>query len=797
MKVDGAASSLIQGVSQQPARERLPGQCTLQENMSSDPVNGLIRRPPTDHVAGLFTSASSYRFFEYNGESLGHFIIAYKSGDIRVFGLDGAEKTVTVQPGSAAYLTDAEMRAVGIDNKIYITNPGVTAAMLGTTKTYIKTGSIAFLLGGEYGRKYELKVNWRDAGNVAQTATVSYTTPDGSASSHILDIATDAIATQLTALFVANGTLNGIFDITRVSDVLYIRKKTASTIIAYSVEVSDGAGGVNFLAVNNSVTDTGKLPRYAPQGYVVNVTESGTSSVDDWWLEFVVPDDDAGNAVATGAGFGLTGKWVEAVAPDIPYLLDTTTMPHVLTKTGATTFSFGPATWEGRLVGDETTNANPSFVGNTIVDMQAFQGRLVLLSDVNCVMSRSNKHTAFFNQSATTLADSDPIDISSSLGTYLLRRVIPHNRDLIIMSDRAQFIVFGRNMLTPKNSSLVLTTEFETDLSATPVGSGKNIFMCSKYGEFVSVQEYFAESSTDTNNARSITQHVLQYVQGTPVQLVSTTNFSKLLVRTDKDLRSLYMYEYIWAGDTKAQSAWSTLVFPDPVVFAFFDNSLMYMVCKGTDNVYRLRTLNLNIVPDTGVGYRVMLDMKVRAPGVGSTFTVPYPVDDISNFVAVQATGCPNPGMLAPIQSFAAGVVTLRGNMGGGTVVFGKKFSSRYIPTPFMVKDQDKVKIGRGKLTIKHVFVFFSDTGHAEVTVRDEFGYSQTVVYTGRIVGDPNNRLGEAVVTDGSFAVPVKKNADRAELEVFSDSHLPLSLLELEWVGQWRKSGKRIQGNGG
>src|SRR5690625_4522977 len=37
--------NLLQGVSQQVPRSRLPGQLTLQENMISDPVTGLRRRP--------------------------------------------------------------------------------------------------------------------------------------------------------------------------------------------------------------------------------------------------------------------------------------------------------------------------------------------------------------------------------------------------------------------------------------------------------------------------------------------------------------------------------------------------------------------------------------------------------------------------------------------------------------------------------------------------------------------------------------------------------------------------------
>ena len=45
-------------------------------------------------------------------------------------------------------------------------------------------------------------------------------------------------------------------------------------------------------------------------------------------------------------------------------------MPHVLLCTGTNTFTFGPNTYAERNVGDDITNAHPTFVGKTI--QQAF-----------------------------------------------------------------------------------------------------------------------------------------------------------------------------------------------------------------------------------------------------------------------------------------------------------------------------------------------------------------------------------------------------------------------------------------
>lgn len=789
-KVDGSISSLIQGVSQQPARERLPGQGELQENCTSDPVNGLARRGPSEFVAQLFSSADSYRFTDYDAGSLGHFEIAHKDEEIRVFNLDGTENTVTVDGTADTYIPDGELKFIGIDENIYIVDPEKTTAMLSGARTYVEDGSLVFWLGGQYGRDYEITLDWTDSLDVDYSETESYTTPDGSSASHISNIATDYLATQLYNDLTGNTNVNTNFDVSIESDVIFIRKKDAADVVSYEVKVSDGDGGANMFAVNGKVDDVGDLPRFAPHNYVVTVSESSSAEADDWYLEFLVDESDG---LSAGDGFGSNGGWVETVAPGLDYQLDPATMPHVLEKTGPTAFTLKQAEWDDRSVGDDTTNPVPSFVGNSINDIGSFQGRLALTSDVNLILSRTNKHTNFFNQSATTLADNDPIDISSALGTFVLKTLVPHNRDLVVFSDKAQFILFGRNAITPKNSSLVLTTEFEADLSSDPVGAGRNVFFAFKYGNYTGIQEFFTDGSQDINDSRPITQHVSKYIEGVATSLVSTTNFNKLIVPSDNDPKVIYVYEYIWVDQRKVQTSWSTWKFDFDIEHMFFVDNLLYITHKD-GNSYELYTLDLDDTADDGTGYRVMLDQKVPRTSVNTTFSAPYAVDDIDNYVVVQGEGCPNPGMRVLVDSYSDPVVTLKKDMEGGTVYFGRKYMSKYQPTTPFVRDENNVKVGSGVLTIKQFVVHFADTGYFDALITDDYGYVATVSYNGRVLGSPTNTIGEPAVADGSFRVPYKKNVESSQLEIRSDSHLPMYLTEMEWIGQWKKKGRRITG---
>lgn len=94
MKVSGSTSSLMQGVSQQIAQERAPGQHTEQINMLPDPVQGLSRRhgtlmqaearllPDTDtgpaHITAMIADTENYRTFQYS--NAGHdYVVLYRA----------------------------------------------------------------------------------------------------------------------------------------------------------------------------------------------------------------------------------------------------------------------------------------------------------------------------------------------------------------------------------------------------------------------------------------------------------------------------------------------------------------------------------------------------------------------------------------------------------------------------------------------------------------------------------------------------------------------------------------------
>ncbi|QWY83433.1 tail tubular protein B [Rhizobium phage RHph_X3_9] len=783
MKVDGSLKSLLQGVSQQPPRDRLPGQATLQENMSSDPITGLTRRPATDLVNKLLNSADIRGWHDFDTKDGSKYIAAFYSNTVKVFDLNGVAKTVTVDADAQAYISLAgELRFNTIENDTFVVNRSKAVTMLSTVRTYFnnvnRQAFIIQVLGGQYGRTYNVKING--------TEYASFTVADGSVATHIDQTRTKYIANQLyTDLDAAAGL--SAWSIILKDDIILMYVNDSND---YTITVNDDYGNTNIKACGVTVARTEDLPRFAPHNFVCRVAEK-TDPEQDLWFRFIVEGQEDNLDSNNTSLFGQQGYWQECVAPETKTSFDNATMPHLLVANTDGTFRFRRVLWENREVGTTTSNPDPSFVGGKITDVATFQGRLVFLSGPNVIMSRTNRSTDFWFGSASAQADTDPIDVRSKVEASTMQAAIQHNRDLVIFSNKGQFIVFGRQSLTPGNAALVLSSSFEAELRAKPVGAGRNVFFATNFGSYTGIREFFVESGTDINDSRAITQHCKKYIEGKVLKLAASSNYDTILVQTDKDTGVVYWYQYIWKDNEKIQSAWSKLIFKQTVVHTFFDEETVYLIMK-QGNDYYLTRMSLDVQNSTGIDYHIHLDNRFDVIDVSTQFVLPYSYLATTGLIAVQGPGCPTPGMPVPIKSIVGSTVTLKNDMNGGDIVVGSSYKSKYVPTMPMVKDQDQVKVGTGNLTVSRFKIALASTGEIVARWISKYANGPDIRFNGRIIGAPENQVGEQPLSNDTFVVPFGHKADLADLEIWTESHLPLTMLDIEWEGQYTKRGKRI-----
>ena len=396
-RVDGSLGALLQGVSQQPVRQRLEGQVTEQTNMTADVVRMLHRRPPTQflnkfNIGAIDINTTAVHYLELSSGASYYLVIppnATVAGDITMLDADtGIENTsLTVSANFLNYVGTADpntdLRMVTVGDVTFVVNTTTTAVLQSDTSDplvpatrYLRDSARVDIDVGQFSRHYEVTVV------VSGTAyTIDHSTPSSTASGAEADIAVDNIADELVILMLAEPGFNDNFNISAKGSSIILWPKT--TNLDYSISGHDGiGGGAMKISSKNTVASFTKLPTRAAHDTVYTITGSN-GGVDDVYMRFDAKDPTSD----TPDVYFQEGTWIETLAPDSKYIIDPATMPHLVAFTGTgTDFELGSGgevldfAWANKTVGDSETDQTPGFIDNTISDITTFQDRLVVLT---------------------------------------------------------------------------------------------------------------------------------------------------------------------------------------------------------------------------------------------------------------------------------------------------------------------------------------------------------------------------------------------------------------------------------
>jgi len=804
-RVDGSLGTLLQGVSQQPVRQRLAGQVTEQINMTSDVVRMLHRRAPTQYlgsfdIGAIDTDKTFVHDFELSDGIPYYLVIPPNATEGILINANTGVKitTVTWSTQFISYVSVADpkstLKAITVGDLTYIINTSTTVAMTadlspgtfaGGSSIFISDSARVDVGVGQYNRDYSVTVTVGGS-----DYTITHGTPASTASGAEADIAVDNIAAELVTLMVAEPGFNDNFNIKNQGSEIILWPKVDGT--AYNFSGHDGIGGGALKITNKNTVDALiDLPTKAPADSIYLV-KGADESADDIYMRFDVSLTSTGDPEA----YFQVGTWVETIKPGIQYKLNQATMPHMLSPTGGGNFSAGSGSevltyeWAEQLVGDEDSNKQPEFIGATITDLTVYQDRLVLLSGENVSMSVTSDFFNFWKKTVTTLLDDGPVGLSAiSDKVNNLRYAAAHDNALVVFADEAQFKIPGSPAITPKNATMTETTTFKIQTKVRPAPAGNNLFFAIDSGSYTGIREFYTDSDVDSNNATAVTVAVERYIEGQAKLLTSSTNLDKLAVLADAD-NILYLYEYLWDQEERVQEAWSTWQFEDTLTILnvnFGPDKLNMLAYIGTE----LHTLTISINTDTElvIGGDVYLDRRV-AVTANTTATVTTLPNSVTAIDAIQGAGCPNPGLRAEIESYDGTTLTFKRDMYGGTVYVGVKYPSVVKPTMPRIRDNSGLVIGTSSLVLGEMFINFEDTGDFNVDISGEYTFTER--NPGRVLGEESSTIGEYSLTRGTFPVPVRHSADKAEMTIYTDSPYPLTVVDIEWEGQFYKRGTRM-----
>jgi hypothetical protein len=165
--------NLLGGVSQQPDAIRFDNQCSIQDNGFPSVLDGLIKRPPTEHITQLDSSApgNSEDYFSHiiNLNATDQYVLLIKADETATDPTlvikklsDGSAVTIHdsealrdyLNLASSSYSAEKDLRAITIADYTFLINRSKTVALTSDTDTARNPEGLLYVKTGDYGTTY-------------------------------------------------------------------------------------------------------------------------------------------------------------------------------------------------------------------------------------------------------------------------------------------------------------------------------------------------------------------------------------------------------------------------------------------------------------------------------------------------------------------------------------------------------------------------------------------------------------------------------------------------------------------
>jgi hypothetical protein len=535
----------------------------------------------------------------------------------------------------------------------------------------------------------------------------------------------------------------------------------------------------------------------------------------------------SGNVNVTGS-FN-SGHWEETVAPDVSTGFDAATMPVALIRTSLSPLTFiatfldgsltsngqTPAVnptgfvlqWEPRLVGDNESNSHPSFVGNTIQDIFLFNNRLGFLTEDNVSMSQAGDYYNFYHKSATVITAADPIDLScASIKPATVRSVIPITQGLLLFSDNQQFLMEAENgAWTPANCSISTIANYECDRYIKPIDIGSTTMYVSRNQSWSRVFEIFTRGQRETPTVLETSKVVPEWIpQGITEASGSAQN--GLWVASSRTSPTMYLYRFYEQGEERPLASWVKWQLPSNVIHTAIQSDVLYVLTSGTEG-YIVNEHKLVLAPSTGglinnLGnavdpyldtwseisttptYTQATDItKVYLPTYfNTTKTIRYVIGLLEGASPGTESGYTN---VATLLADGGGTYfNIPGDVSGNYIYVGYEYNMEVtLPRYYYNMGQQGVDFTAVTTTSRMAF-YTGLGGEVFFNIRDRSRPEWSSIGGSRIADfylSNTSPFRDTYV----YKVPIYQRPDNYTMKVTSNTPFPVSLVSMQWEGQY------------
>jgi len=600
---------------------------------------------------------------------------------------------------------------------------------------------------------------------------------------------------------------------TIIDNTIYLTFSSDTNVSAFG-----GPDGKYIRAFQDSVDTFARLPEQAKHNQVVKINNTSAGQ-DDFYLKFIADDGVSGK-----------GYWEETIAPNVSTGLNEATMPVALIRTslspltfratfldGSETINSLPLLWEPRLVGDNDSNAHPTFVDNTIQDIFLFNNRLGFLTEDNVSMSQAGDYYNFYHKSATTLTASDPIDLScASIKPATIRSVVPITQGLLLFSDSQQFLMEAENgAWTPANCTISTIANYECDRYLKPIDLGSTVLYASRNQSWSRVFEIFTRGQRETPTVTETTKIVPEWMPQSITDSVGSAQ-NGLWAASARASNTLYLYKFFEQGDERPMAAWVKWLLPSNVIHTAVQSDVLYVLTSGTEG-YTVTQHKLVLAPSTGgllnsLGNTVdpYLDSWCEVTDAAMVSPTPPTAPSYSNTTSLTKVYLPtyfnttktirfvvgllkagSPGTqsgytnVAVLASDGGGTYfTIPGDVTGNYIYVGYEYNMEItLPRYYYSMGQQGVDFTAVTTTSRMAF-YTGLGGDVYFSIRDRSRPEWSIIGGAQIADFyPANTspFRDAYV----YKVPIYQRPDNYTMKVTSNTPFPVSLVSMQWEGQY------------
>lgn len=805
--------NFIGGVSQQADEKMLLGQVKDALNCYPDITLGMLKRPGGKFLGKLASmtantadQAAWFSMFRDNQEK--YIATVSSAGVIKVWNLlTGLAGTVTYPSGKQAsiesYLTATDYRSIKtltVNDFTYIINSEKVVTTKAAPSWNAKRQATIVVTGVEHHNTYSVTIG---------ASTFTYTAPGpsggggGGGTLTIGDVMT-GISTAITSGFATK---------TIIDNTIYLTFSSDTNVSGFA-----GPTGKDLRVFQDSVDTFSRLPEQAKHNQVVKINNTSAGQ-DDFYLKFIADDGVSGE-----------GYWEETVAPNVSTGLNEATMPIALIRTslspltfratfldGSETINNLPLLWEPRLVGDDESNSHPSFANNTIQDIFLFNNRLGFLTEDNVSMSQAGDYYNFYHKSATTITAADPIDLScASIKPAVVRSVVPTAQGLLLFSDSQQYMMEAENgAWTPANCSISTIANYECDRYMKPVDLGSTTLYVSRNQSWSRVFEIFTRGQRETPTVTETTKIVPEWIPQTITESTGSAQ-NGLWVASGRTSKNMYLYRFYEQGDERPLSAWVKWLLPANVIHTAIQSDILYVLTSGTEG-YQITQYKLVLAPSTGglinsLGNSVDPNLDSWCEVTDATMVSPVPptapsynqVNDITKVylpayfnttktiryvVGLLKSGSPGTESgytnTATLLTDGGGTYfNIPGDVSGNYIYIGYEYNME-VTLPRYYYNMGQAGVDFTAVTTTSRMAFYTGLGgdiYFNIKDRSRAEWSSI---GGAQIADFYTANTSPFRDTYVYKVPIYQRPDNYTMKVTSNTPFPVSLVSMQWEGQY------------